>query len=148
VKLYDRAAPILAEQHGYDLDRQDHRGVIHYHFTKRDQGRLGEPDAQAAREDSYSWLAPSGKFYPIPAGKTHQEAATVAHKSAMPLLKASGWHRVFHIGRELWTDNEMVPPNSRQRQALKDHAIEHGFTHVLHDYGDGERTLWSSGDQV
>lgn len=35
VKLYDRAAPILAQQHGYAHEREDNGDIIHYQFKKQ-----------------------------------------------------------------------------------------------------------------
>lgn len=35
VKLYDRAAPILAQQHGYTHEREDNGDVIHYQFKRQ-----------------------------------------------------------------------------------------------------------------
>jgi hypothetical protein len=119
-------------------------------YLKGVQARRKAPPqgpVKLARQDSHSWLTPAGKFLPIPAGHTHGSVAAKAGES-IESLWGKGWQRVTYIGRELLAHNEAQAPTATQRQALIDHAVEEGFSHVKHDHGEDERILWSEHDQL
>ena len=97
-------------------------------------------------EGIHSWLDSSGKFHKLGAGETHAEYAR-KNKTTINELFSKGHARVFKVGRELYAHLEGRALSERQKKALTDKAIEHGLSHVKHDYGDDERTVWSEHDQ-
>jgi hypothetical protein len=102
-----------------------------------------------AREDSYSWLDPQGNFHPIPDGLTHAEAAVNNHRTEQDALQKKGWQRVT-LGfndTPLYADNEYMTPNSKQKKALIDHAIEEGHKVIVHSTSQKEHTLWAASDE-
>lgn len=62
-------------------------------------------------------------------------------------LMKQGYHRVFRIGDEVYSHNEHIPLNHKQKNALVDEAIKHKQARVIHDSGEDERTVWDKNNQ-
>lgn len=114
--------------------------------ARRRVAARGSGPIQLARADSHSWLSPGGVFHPVRHGSHGADAAK--RGTSIEGMWADGWHRVTYVGRMLIAHNEHQGLNERQKQALTDHAIEEGYTHVLHDSGENEKVVWSEHDEV
>ena len=110
------------------------------------QPQVEESSFFEGREVGHSWLAPNGQFTPLN-GKSHGDFAQRAGKT-IDQMWAEGWLRVIFANNMLYAHNEVSFPNSKQKAALKNAAIENHFSHVIYDSGDDEKVIWSEYDQI
>ncbi len=103
-------------------------------------------------QDKYSWLDPSGRFYPVSHGYNHGSFAANILKNkiddsllsqSLIILMKRGWQRVIFYGSELIANNDQVKTiNTLQRQALIDYAIENNMEKVSFDNSEDDKVLW------
>jgi hypothetical protein len=110
------------------------------------------------RASLYSWISPSGSFYPVRdrAGETHEDWADENSSVTLPdgsvhagdegSLKQTGWARVVPAGegyaKQIAVENDNRPLSLAQVKNLRDLAIEHGFDEVIQDKGRDTARVW------
>lgn len=108
----------------------------------------------SSKEEMYSWLSPTGQFFPVDRNGTHSEAAWLrfppkpGDTKPDPLATAwqAGWYRITYMGGTLYAHNDLVPPNPSQKKALEDLAIEQHMEDVQIDHNGDLSTIWSYQD--
>lgn len=106
---------------------------------------------QENRTKSHCWLSPSGRI--IPVKNTHDFTARQLiplSKDPMIDLWKKGYQRVtFMYDGSLISHNEFLPPNDKQKDILKNIAIEGEHDKVEFDGGEQKPyIIWSANDQL
>lgn len=116
------------------------------------EGSFGPVQNALSEESMHSWVAPSGQIHPTK-GLTHsnwlsQNDPAIGGKLGTPdQAFRNGWGRVYYAGNKLYV-HKTGPINEYQKQSLVNVALQNGLSHVIHDYDDDERVLWSAHDQL
>lgn len=104
-----------------------------------------------------AWQKPDGTL--IPVEYSHPSDA-IKHLGeprgdATVVLWKKGWNRItsgwtHHRDKAIYSHNEFMPPNDKQRAELINVAKEQGFTEIIYTSPDdgNPRTLWSKHDVV
>lgn len=102
------------------------------------------------REKSHSWLSPSGRIIPIK--NTHDFDArriipSQPHEDVIMKFWKLGYQRVTYMyDGSLIVNNEIMPPNDKQLNVLKNIAIEGDHEKIEYDGGEKSYILWSNSD--
>lgn len=113
--------------------------------------------AKSAKESTYdnpkshfSWMSPSGKFFPIPSltGSHHDWAQANVKIGGKPAseesLKAAGWVRVTLDSKSqsvIVDSGGSRPLSGTQKSIIKDLAITGGYDGVIQDAGASKKTV-------
>lgn len=98
----------------------------------------------------YSWLTPSGAFLPIKYSHG-SDAAIFTGNAKDPIMDAwkKGYMRIIYMGDTLVANNEVCPPNDKQKRVLINLANESTFINKLeYDGGENSHLLWTINDQL
>lgn len=107
-----------------------------------------------------SWLLPDGTFIPVISPKIHADVAYHDLKiqpkrlnvSFIPLAEddaiiemawKKGLMRIASVGKTIYVENNLMPPNDKQKQALINLAIENNFKEVIWSVHGKEHYLWA-----
>lgn len=108
----------------------------------------------------YSWLSPSGEFFPIPNMETHDSwmyrymrrkgmidlDIPRGHIDVVETAFTKGWCRITRYGDSVYCHNSVYKPSGKILKALIDSAIEHNMGKIVWDSEDDEKVLWSEHD--
>lgn len=120
-------------------------------------------EAYERKDDRYSWLSPTGVFFPngsdihVRSGlkilnKYHANNPVVSNLmnsssgDIYEILYGLGYHRISYIGDVLYAEHPTQRPNHKQVRQLKDLAIETGMQKVVWDNIDDYRVIWEPTD--
>ena len=109
------------------------------------------------KDYAYSWQKPDGTLIPI--NYNHGSDAHDFRKGEKDfdpkddhtkLLWKRGWQRVTYGQQSVYSHNELMPPNPKQKASLIDLAKKIGMDKVEWDGGESvkDRILWSVHDQL
>lgn len=119
----------------------------HARHVARERPELKSRGGRSGGGDLMAWLDTNGGFHGVKTHGTH-EAWADANGTTKADLQAAGWMRVTPGGSTLWAANPHRGPNERQKSALVDAAMEHGFDNLSHDNDRAERVLWSNTERL
>lgn len=97
------------------------------------------------RENLHSWLNPQGEFISLN-GKSHGDySSSVGLNIDQMFLK--GWLRITFYSNKIYAHNDKLKSiNYKQKKSLIDLAIENHMSHVILDFGENEKIIWSEFD--
>lgn len=118
--------------------------------AKKQMGAIIANESNESNENLYSWLSPSGKFYPIPDDSNHAKYGLKIlndlnvipkHNVYYDLFKL-GWQRITFLNRIVYSNNSYHKPNKRQLKELIDSTLLSGKTSIMWDNEEDYKQLW------
>jgi hypothetical protein len=111
--------------------------------------------ADESSANLYSWLSPSGQFFPVKYPDMHSDVLVkLGFKSDWTttiekVAAKAGYMRINHDTYGIWVENKFQKPNDKQMAALKDLAMENHKSKIIWDKGVRDtHILWSSYDTM
>lgn len=100
-----------------------------------------------SRENVYSWLSPTGKFFPVPINSNHSiyanQLTNLKYPFSMEKLFENKWFRIYFYKDQIVAHNNIYQLNDQQKNKLIELALEENFDFVIIDNEVKERVVWS-----